>query len=234
MSASTLKEQMHSRWQAIQDRIAAACQRSGRRSSEVHMIAVTKYGSIEVTQAALDLGLVHIGENRWQDARPKWEALQDKGIWHFIGHLQSNKVKEVVGKFDYIHSLDRLSLATHIDQQAKTLGIQVQAFIQLNVAHEETKFGLAPEDMLGFVKQISSFQHLRIAGLMTMAPYVEQSESTRSIFRQLRLLRSNLNQSGILPYEVSHLSMGMSNDFEVAIEEGATWIRLGSILIGKS
>ncbi|MFE5319855.1 YggS family pyridoxal phosphate-dependent enzyme [Paenibacillus sp. NPDC056579] len=217
----------------VEERISNACARAGRDRNEVQIIAVTKYVSLETTGLVLQHGLQHIGENRWQDAQAKWEAFGDQGTWHFIGHLQTNKVKDVVGKFAYIHSLDRLSLAKEIDKKAAALGITAQCFIQLNVSGEESKYGLPPEEFAGFIDAIRSLEHIRVVGLMTMAPYEAEPEATRPVFRGLRELRDELNRNKVLGYEVPHLSMGMSNDFEVAIEEGATWIRLGSVLVGK-
>lgn len=217
----------------VEERISKACARSGRDRSEVQTIAVTKYVSLETTGLVLQHGIQHIGENRWQDAQAKWEAFGGQGTWHFIGHLQTNKVKDVIGKFAYIHSLDRLSLAKEIDKKAAALGITAQCFIQLNVSGEETKYGLPPEELAGFVEGIRPLERIRVAGLMTMAPYEAEPEATRPVFRGLRELRDELNRSRLLGYDVPHLSMGMSNDFEVAIEEGATWIRLGSVLVGK-
>lgn len=217
----------------VEERISNACARAGRDRNEVQTIAVTKYVSLETTGLVLQHGLQHIGENRWQDAQAKWEAFGDQGTWHFIGHLQTNKVKDVVGKFAYIHSLDRLSLAKEIDKKAAALGITAQCFIQLNVSGEESKYGLPPEEFAGFIDAIRSLEHIRVVGLMTMAPYEAEPEATRPVFRGLRELRDELNRNKVLGYEVPHLSMGMSNDFEVAIEEGATWIRLGSVLVGK-
>jgi len=221
------------RIQQVQERIEAACARSGRDPHSVRTIAVTKYVSLEATGEVLSSGLEHIGENRWQDASDKWAALGSQGTWHFIGHLQTNKVKEVVGRFAYIHSLDRLSLAKEIDKKAAALGIQVPCFLQVNISGEETKYGLAPEELLPFAKELVGMQNIRIDGLMTMAPYDAQPEAARPVFRGLREWRERLNESGALGYEVKELSMGMSGDFEVAVEEGATWLRLGSVLVGK-
>ncbi|TVY09585.1 YggS family pyridoxal phosphate-dependent enzyme [Paenibacillus cremeus] len=226
---TTLQERI----QLVESKVSEACQRAGRDRREVEIIAVTKYVSLETTGQALRQGLSHIGENRWQDVQSKWEAFGAEGTWHFIGHLQTNKVKDVLGKFAYIHSLDRLSLAKEIEKKAAQLGVTVQCFIQVNVSGEDTKYGLAPEALLEFAGAIREMPHIRIVGLMTMAPYEAEPESTRPVFRGLRELRDQLNEANILDYPVSHLSMGMSNDFEVAIEEGATWVRLGSILVGK-
>ncbi|WP_256831198.1 MULTISPECIES: YggS family pyridoxal phosphate-dependent enzyme [unclassified Paenibacillus] len=225
--------ELQARLNEVKGKIAAACTRAGRDPQEVRIIAVTKYVSLAATGQVLQQGLTDIGENRWQDAAAKWEAFGDRGTWHFIGHLQTNKVKDVVGRFAYIHSLDRLSLAKEIEKKAASLGMEMPCFIQLNVSGEETKYGLEPEALFDFVKEIREYRHIRIAGLMTMAPYETEPEQTRPVFRGLREWRDRLNREGLLDYEVGHLSMGMSNDFEVAVEEGATWVRLGSILVGK-
>ncbi len=201
--------------------------------SEINLVAVTKYVSVEGVREVLNSGLTHIGENRWQDAREKWQALGDQGTWHFIGHLQSNKAKDVIGKFAYIHSLDRLSLAKELQKRAEAEDLTVNCFIQLNVSGETSKFGLAPEQLFEFVKSIKPMDRLHITGLMTMAPFEADPEATRPVFRELRNWRDRLNEEGILSYPVTELSMGMSNDFEVAIEEGATWLRLGSVLVGS-
>ncbi|CAM4259179.1 YggS family pyridoxal phosphate-dependent enzyme [Paenibacillus tarimensis] len=230
------------RLREVDRRITEACERSGRERSEVGVIAVTKYVSAPAVFEVLRTGLKHLGENRWQNAESKWRAVEEasgsdpdigQAVWHFIGSLQTNKVKEVVGRFTYIHSLDRLSLAKAIDKQAGQLGIRVPCFVQVNVSGEDSKHGLAPGGLEDFVRQIADFQHLEVAGLMTMAPYEAEPEATRPVFRGLRELRDKLNASGLLSYEVKHLSMGMSNDFDIAVEEGATWLRLGSILVGK-
>jgi len=224
---------LQARIEEVKTRIAAACGRAGRQAEEVQTIAVTKYVSLETTKAVLDEGLQHIGENRWQDVKPKWEALHDRGTWHFIGHLQTNKVKDVIGKFAYIHSLDRMSLAKEIDKQAAALGIQANCLLQVNISGEESKYGLQPEQVMEFASEVSTMKHIHIAGLMTMAPYEAEAEQTRPVFRGLRELRDRLNEQHIFPYALTELSMGMSGDFEVAIEEGATWIRLGTVLVGK-
>lgn len=224
---------MLERIRQVESRIAEACERSGRDRKDVNVIAVTKYVSIDTTQEAVASGLQHLGENRWQDAQAKWEAIGSGATWHFIGHLQTNKVKDVIGKFATIHSLDRLSLAKEVDRQAGKLGIVADCFLQVNVSGEQTKYGLAPEQLIPFAEQLSDYPNIRVIGLMTMAPFEAEAEETRPVFRGLRELRDKLNSLGTLGYSVPHLSMGMSNDFEVAIEEGATWIRLGTVLVGK-
>lgn len=229
------------RMRQVESKIAAACERSGRRRDEVHVIAVTKYVSLERTKEAFGSGLIHLGENRFQDAQEKWFALSGdeqadeagKPVWHFIGSLQSNKVKDVIGRFTYIHSLDRLSLAEAIHKRAAQLGLVVPCFIQVNVSGEESKHGMNPEDVAPFLEQISGLNSIKPIGLMTMAPYEAEPEDTRVVFRALRELRDQIRSGSPYGGQIEHLSMGMSNDFEVAIEEGATWIRLGTILVGK-
>ncbi|WP_341282193.1 YggS family pyridoxal phosphate-dependent enzyme [Paenibacillus sp. FSL H8-0537] len=225
----------------VQRRIDAACERSGRKPEDVNVIAVTKYVSLATAVQAFDEGLRHLGENRFQDALPKWEAISGEtaeggdgqAIWHFIGSLQTNKVKDVIGKFTYIHSLDRLSLAQAIEKRAAQLGVQVPCMIQVNVSGEDSKHGLEPEQLPELLEAIKGFQYVQPVGLMTMAPYEAEAEQTRPVFRALRELRDKMNRAVVLNAPLTELSMGMSNDFEVAIEEGATWIRLGTILVGK-
>lgn len=225
--------QLEERIQHVDERITAACKRSGRNREEIGVIAVTKYVSTAMTAKVLDHGLLHIGENRWQNAEDKWNALNDRGIWHFIGHLQTNKVKDVIGKFAYIHSLDRLSLAREIEKKAAQQEMQVECMLQVNISGEESKYGLQPEEVVPLLKQIREFPHVHVTGLMTMAPFEEDAERTRPVFRGLRELRDDLNRQALTNQPLTHLSMGMSNDYEVAVEEGATWVRLGSVLVGK-
>lgn len=236
-----LESSLTERIAEVQRRIDAACERSGRKPEDVNVIAVTKYVSLATAVQAFDEGLRHLGENRFQDALPKWEAISGEtaeggdgqAIWHFIGSLQTNKVKDVIGKFTYIHSLDRLSLAQAIEKRAAQLGVQVPCMIQVNVSGEDSKHGLEPEQLPELLEAIKGFQYVQPVGLMTMAPYEAEAEQTRPVFRALRELRDKMNRAVVLNAPLTELSMGMSNDFEVAIEEGATWIRLGTILVGK-
>ncbi|QDH19879.1 YggS family pyridoxal phosphate-dependent enzyme [Saccharibacillus brassicae] len=217
----------------VNEKVAEACARAGRSPEEVNIVAVTKYVSTEKTAQVFDSGIRHIGENRWQNAKPKWEALGSQGTWHFIGQLQSNKVKDVIGRFAYIHSLDRLSLAKELERQAAASDIEVNVFVQVNVSGEDSKSGMPPEEVYDFVRQLRDYSHLNVVGLMTMAPLDRDAEGARPTFRGLRELRDELNAREAWSAPIEHLSMGMSGDFEVAIEEGATWLRLGSILVGK-
>jgi pyridoxal phosphate enzyme (YggS family) len=219
--------------QQVEERITRACERSGRSRADVQVIAVTKYIGVPEAHELVRAGLTHLGENRWQVAKEKWEAIGEQAAWHFIGHLQTNKVKDIVGRFNYIHSLDRTSLLEAVQKRASQLDIIVPAFIQLNVSGEVSKYGLDSDLLFEFAKEAALCPNIRIIGLMAMAPHEEDPEQTRPVFRQLRELRDELNVRQVLPEQVAHLSMGMSNDFEVAIEEGATWLRLGSILLGR-
>ncbi|USG67575.1 YggS family pyridoxal phosphate-dependent enzyme [Brevibacillus ruminantium] len=219
------------RLERIEKRIEAACIRSGRNRNDVKIIAVTKYVDGDTIGDLLEIGVKNIGENRVQDALPKHERWGQRGIWHFIGHLQTNKVKEVIGRFTYVHSLDRLSLAEEINKRGQALNIVVPCFLQVNISGEETKFGLSPNDVLAFLRETSNMKHIRIAGLMTMAPHVEDPEEARPVFKGLREWMERINEEQFPHAEITELSMGMSNDFEVAIEEGATYIRLGSVLV---
>ncbi|GIP20465.1 MULTISPECIES: YggS family pyridoxal phosphate-dependent enzyme [Paenibacillus] len=224
---------LQERIELVNQRIRQACERSGRQPEDINIVAVTKYVSLEATLAVLESGLHHIGENRLQVALPKWEAMDGQGTWHFIGHLQTNKVKDVIGKFQYVHSLDRLSLAKELEKKAAAADTVIYTFVQVNISGEETKHGLAPGDVEGFLKEIRGFPHVKVIGLMTMAPFEGDPEDTRPIFRGLRELRDELNLKSLTDEPITHLSMGMSNDFEVAVEEGATWLRLGTLLVGK-
>lgn len=218
-----------------------AAERASRNIDDIQIIAVTKYVSIDKTLETIEAGLTNLGENRWQNAKEKWQyinKLQQEQIdlqvnWHFIGSLQTNKVKDVVGRFSFIHSLDRLSLAEAIHKQAEKLNLTVKCFIQVNVSGEQSKMGLAPEELFDFVEQLKKFTRIEPIGLMTMAPFEEDAEHTRKVFSGLRKLRDDIQAQSHGQSSIKHLSMGMSNDYEIAIEEGATFIRLGTTLVGN-
>lgn len=224
---------LKNRLSTVKHRIREACGRCGRSEEEIQIIAVTKYTTMKTVERVLLSGIGHVGESRTQEARSKYETFHPRGTWHFIGHLQTNKVKDIIGKFEYIHSLDRLSLMKEIEKKAADLNTVVNCFIQVNVSGEKSKQGLSPEALFSFAQEVSRMKQIRVVGLMTMAPYELDAEATRPVFRELRRLRDELNAKDIFSYPVQHLSMGMSNDFEVAIEEGATWLRLGSVLVGE-
>ncbi|MFN7250924.1 MAG: YggS family pyridoxal phosphate-dependent enzyme [Anaerobacillus sp.] len=214
----------------IQQEIDIVCQRVGRESTSVKIIAVTKYVSDERAQEVLELGINHIGENRADEGVRKWQVLNGKGTWHFIGTLQSRKVKDIVDRFEYIHSLDRLSLAKEIQKRATK---SVKCFIQVNVSGETSKQGISPSDLIQFVNDLKQFPFIEVVGLMTMAPNEDDPEETRPNFKKLKELQIEV-QNLKLPYApCNELSMGMSNDYHIAIEEGATFVRLGTSLVGN-
>lgn len=221
------------RWRSIRQRIVQAARRVDRDPNEVQVVTVTKYCDVEQTKAVLDLGLDHIGENRTKEALAKWESLGDRGVWHFIGRLQRRKVKDILNRFTYLHSLDRLSLAQEIEKRSSVLKAPLKCFIQVNISGESTKTGVSPQELKEFSMEVANLSSIEIVGLMTMAPKTDHPEEVRPIFRELRRKQQELQQLDHPRLQVPHLSMGMSQDFEVAIEEGATWIRLGSILVGE-
>ncbi|MBD1371336.1 YggS family pyridoxal phosphate-dependent enzyme [Hazenella sp. IB182357] len=221
------------RWGSIQEKIKAACKRANRDVSEVNVLAVTKYIDEVATREVLDLGINHIGESRIQDAVKKWEQIQRDATWHFIGHLQRNKVKEVIARFHYLHALDRFTLAQEINRRTQEAAVEpLKCFIQVNVSGEESKYGITPQELEEFAREVANLSHIEIIGLMTMAPIVPDAEEVRPLFRELRRLKEHLQNLNQPRLNVSHLSMGMSQDYGVAIEEGATWIRLGTELVG--
>ena len=195
------------------------------------LIAVTKYVSTERAKEALTAGIINLGENRDEGLLAKWEELGDKPLWHFIGTLQTRKVKNIIDKVEYIHSLDRISLAEEINKRAEK---KIKCLVQVNVSQEESKHGLAPEDVVDFIKDLHPYENISIEGLMTMAPLTDDEEQLRNCFRRLNELRQQIRNCNLDYAPCTELSMGMSNDFEIAIEEGATMIRIGTALVGEA
>ncbi len=215
-------------YKEIMGNITAAARRSGRDPGAIRLIAVTKTVGVSEVDHAVKLGIKDFGENRVQDASDKVERFSSCN-WHFIGHLQSNKVKYVLPQYCMIHSLDRVSLAGELQKRAQGLGIEVEVLVQVNVSGENSKFGLSPERLPAFIMKMYAYDRVNIRGLMTMAPFLDNPEDTRIYFRRLRKLRDDLARPGL---ELPELSMGMTNDYEVAVEEGATMVRIGSALFG--
>ncbi|WP_053366121.1 YggS family pyridoxal phosphate-dependent enzyme [Bacillus sp. FJAT-27245] len=215
----------------IRTRIAEACLKSKRDPDEVKIIAVTKYVSTDRALEAVEAGIRDIGENRDDGFLRKWDTLGEKASFHFIGSLQSRKVKNIIGKADYIHSLDRLSLAKEIDKRAEK---EVKCLVQVNVSGEESKQGLKPEDVIAFISEVKQYRKIRVEGLMTMAPLTDDEAVLRNCFQTLRELRDKISAMGLPHAPCTELSMGMSNDYEVAVEEGATMVRIGTSLVGKN
>lgn len=216
----------------VEEKISAACQRAGRNREDVTLIAVSKTKPVETLKEAYDLGIRVFGENKVQELTQKYEVLPKDIHWHMIGHLQTNKVKYIIDKVDLIHSVDSLKLAQTVEKEAAKHGLVKDILIEVNVAEEESKFGLRMEEVIPFLEQISGFSHVRVRGLMTIAPFVENAEENRSIFADLHKLSVDIEKKNIDNVNVSILSMGMTNDFEIAIEEGATMVRIGTGIFG--
>jgi len=223
---SAIKEQL----EKLQEKIENATQKSGRRADAVTVVAVTKGFGPEIIETLLKQGILHIGENRVQEARIKKEIIGEKGIWHFIGHLQKNKIKLTVHLFDWVDSLDSLEEATLLSHVAKAIGKTLKVLVQVNTSGESTKHGTTPEQAQALCLAINELPGLELLGLMTIAPLLKEPEKARPFFRLLRKLRDQIESQTNLHLPI--LSMGMSQDFEVAIEEGATMIRIGTFLLG--
>jgi len=217
----------------VRSHIARAAERAGRNPDEVTLIAVSKTRPVELVKLAYSLGVVHFGENRVQEALPKIAAFRPRDLrWHMIGHLQSNKAGKVVGNFDCVHSVDSLHLARTLDRHARELEIRLPILLQVNIAGEESKEGMDVAEAPSLARQIAALPHLEVQGLMTIAPLVTNAEEVRPVFRALRALRDRLRDA--LPqYSWHHLSMGMTDDYTVAIEEGATIVRIGRAIFGE-
>lgn len=230
-----MEESLAARWQAVAERIAVAARRSGRDPAEVKVVAVTKTVPVETIRLAVAMGLCDLGENRVQEALAKQAVLGREGLrWHLIGTLQTNKARRAAESFDLIHSLDRWELAEALARAAEKTERRVPVLIQVNVSGETTKHGLAPEELLPFLGRLAGLGGALLpTGLMTMAPLVADPEATRPIFRRLRQLFQAAREEFDLGGEWRWLSMGMSQDFEVAIEEGANLVRIGTAIFGE-
>lgn len=217
----------------VQERIAAAAERVGRDPSEVTLVAVTKTRGLDEVRAVIEAGATDLGENYAQELEAKAEALADMEVrWHAIGHLQTNKVRKLAGFIHLVHSVDSLRLAEEIDRRAAAAGRQVPMLVQVNVSGEKSKFGLAPAQALSLAREMGELNAARLAGLMTMPPYSDDPETSRPHFVALRELRDRLVEAGIPAERLRELSMGMTGDFEVAVEEGATLVRVGTAIFG--
>ena len=227
MNADKLKDNLDS----VHERMAGACARAGRNEADVRLVAVTKTVTADVAAQLVELGVMDIGENRVQEAARKREALAGLDVaWHMIGHLQTNKVKDALRLFDVIHSVDSFHLAEAVSKRASSQGETASVLVQVDVAGEETKFGVPVADAAAEIQRMSELPGLRIEGLMTMAPFVDDAETVRPVFARLREVAGEIDALGLPGVEMRHLSMGMTQDFEIAIEEGATLIRVGSAL----
>ena len=223
----------------VEEKIAAAAQKSGRMPEDILLLAVSKTKPVELIAEAVQAGLTALGENKVQEIMEKYEPMAqyappgERIHWHLIGHLQTNKVKYIVDKVDMIHSVDSLKLAEEIDKRAAQKDIVMDILIEVNMAEEESKFGVKPGDAENLLHEIAKMEHICVRGLMTVAPFVENQEENREVFRQMRELLVDINAKKIDNIRMDTLSMGMTGDYEVAIEEGATIVRVGTGIFGE-
>ncbi len=229
MSDSVLKEN----YAKVLNNVNNACARAGRSMDDVTLIAVSKTKPVEMLREVYECGCRDFGENKVQEIMDKYEKLPSDIRWHMIGHLQTNKVKYIVDKVYMIHSVDSLKLAKEISKEAVKKNVTVKILLEVNVAKEETKFGLLTEEVLDFYKEVVDLPGLKVCGLMTIAPYVENSEENRQHFVNLKQLMVDIVDEKTDNISVGELSMGMTGDYEVAIEEGATYVRVGTGIFGE-
>lgn len=219
---------------AVESNIEHACKRAGRKREEVTLIAVSKTKPVTMMEEAMASGVVTFGENKVQELTEKQTVLTNKNIkWHLIGHLQRNKVKQIVGKVSLIHSVDSIRLAKQIQTEFAKKDCVADVLIEVNVAKEESKYGFMPEETEEAIREIATFPNVNIRGLMTIAPFVTNPEENRVHFRNLRKLLVDINRKNIDNISMNELSMGMTGDYEVAIEEGATFVRVGTGIFGN-
>ncbi len=217
----------------VEQKIKAACLRCGRSRDDVLLVAVSKTKPVEMLQEAYDAGVRDFGENKPQEIKEKYPQLPDDIKWHMIGHLQRNKIKYIIDKVCMIHSVDSLRLAEAIDEEAAKHGIIMPVLVEVNVAKEASKYGIMPEETENIIRQISTLKHICVQGLMTIAPFTENAEENRIHFRNLNKLYVDIKEKNIDNVNMCNLSMGMTGDYEVAIEEGATMIRVGTGIFGE-
>ena len=215
-------------FETITREIVETCKQVGRNADEVKLVAVTKYATDARVEEALEAGIADFAENRPQNYVERKGKYSDK-TWHLIGSLQTRKVRDVINEVDYFHALDRDSLAKEIEKRAEK---ETKCFVQVNVSGEESKHGLTSEEAIDFIKSLEQYSKIKVVGLMTMAPFVEDEEILRNCFRKLRRLRDEVKGLNLSYAPCEFLSMGMSNDYKIAIEEGATHIRVGTALVG--
>lgn len=216
----------------IKEKIRVKSELVGRDPQEITLVAVTKTVEADRIEEAIAAGVNIIGESRVQEAKEKYRKVESRIIWHLVGHLQRNKAKDAVKIFDLIHSVDSAELAKEIDKQAKKIGKIQKILVEANVSGEESKYGLNPEGVITFLQEVSGLPNIKVEGLMTMAPFYENPEDCRPCFRKLRELIEEVKAKNIKNVEMTYLSIGMSNDFEVAIEEGSNMVRIGRAIFG--
>ena len=219
--------------QNIESKIEAAAKKSGRKRQDILLLAVTKTLPPEKMRAALESGINSFGENKVQELMNKYGSFAGDGVsWHLIGHLQTNKVKYIIDKADMIHSVDSVRLSAEINKRAKDRGIISDILVEVNIAGEDTKFGVSPGMVFEMLSEIKDYENIRIRGLMTVAPFVENGEENRGYFRQMKQLLVDINGKKLNNIDMDILSMGMTGDYETAIEEGANIVRVGTGIFG--
>ena len=212
----------------VQQEIVDTCETVGRSPNDVTIVGITKYVDNEIAEELYASGIAHLGENRADVFLEKYNEIDTNAIWHFVGTLQTRKVKDIINKVDYLHSLDRLSLAEEINKRAEE---KIKCFVQVNVAEEDSKHGLENHAVIDFIRRISVYDKIEVVGLMTMAPFVADEPVIRSCFSELRRLQKEVQNLSLMHAPCKELSMGMTNDFKIALQEGATFLRLGRCLI---
>lgn len=218
---------------SIREKIDNAAQKAGRDPKDVLLLAVSKTVDVPRIKAAVAEGLDELGENHVQEIMEKFEPMGPDVKWHMIGHLQTNKVKYIIDKVKLIHSVESLKLAEEINKQAKKRGLVMDILVEINMAKEESKYGIMPEDTPAFIESLSSLENIRVRGLMTVAPNVENGEENRVYFRNMKKLLVDINAKNINNINMDVLSMGMTGDYITAVEEGATIVRVGTGIFGK-
>ena len=225
-------EELRNNLESVRDSIDRAAARAGRNPEDVLLLPVTKTLGADVVEQAWQLGIRQVGENKVQEILSKKEVMGEKMQFHMIGHLQRNKVHQVLDKVCLIHSVDSVRLAEEINREAEKKGLTARILLELNVAREESKYGILEEDLDALLQNLARFQHIRVEGLMTVAPFVENPEENRKIFRRMREIFIYIRQKKVNNIYMQILSMGMTNDYEIAVEEGATIVRVGTGLFG--
>ena len=217
----------------VRKRIENSAKKVGRNPDDILLLAVSKTIDVPKIKEAVACGLNSLGENRVQEIMEKYEPMGDGISWHLIGHLQTNKVKYIIDKVCLIHSVESIKLATEIDKKAEKSGVIMDILVEVNMAGEESKFGIAPSECESFIRELSKFKNIRVKGLMTVAPFTENPEDNRIYFRKLKEMLVDINSKNIDNINMCELSMGMTGDYEVAIEEGATIVRVGTGIFGE-
>ncbi len=227
-------ESIRKNYEGVKAQVAQAAKDCGRDEESIMLIGVSKRKSVDIVTRGLEAGAQNLGENYIQEAVEKIDTIgRNRACWHFIGHLQSNKARFAVKYFDFIHTVDKVKLAREIDKQAKKAGKVQKILLQVNIGDETTKSGARAEDTVGLARDISQFENVSVKGLMCMPPFFADPEQARPYFKQLVRIREKIQEQDIPGISMDHLSMGMSNDFKVAIEEGSTMVRVGTAIFGS-